>query len=234
MTAVLVTRPAGRADPLVRRLTDLGYRVHAVPTVATVPARMNAADLEGYDWIVVTSAAAVRLLPDIPPASRWAAVGPVTAAALAQRGIKAEVAPSPASGAAVAAALPDPAGSRILLARADAAATDLPELLRERGAEVSELVAYHTVVGPQGSHDNLARALADPDLAAVVFASGSAVEGFRRLGGTARWPAVTIGPRTTAAASAAGFEVAAEADEQAWEALVAAVVRAIPVRDAQP
>ncbi len=37
MTAVLVTRPAGRGDRLVAVLRAHGLRVHAVPTVAVAP-----------------------------------------------------------------------------------------------------------------------------------------------------------------------------------------------------
>ncbi len=229
MTAIIVTRPQGAADPLAGDLAGHGYRVHAVPTVATEAMPVTAADLKGFDWIIVTSAAGVTALPFLPRSARWAAVGTATAAALEARGISAELVPEPANGEGLAKALPDAAGRRVLLARADTAAADLPEILRARGAEVVELAVYRTVEGPERSREALAAALADPRLRAVVFASGSAARGFLRLGGGTGIPAVTIGPRTSEAARAAGFAVVAEAREQTTAALSQAVLETIPL-----
>ena len=229
MTAIIVTRPQGAADPLAADLAAHGYRVHAVPTVATEAMAVTATDLKGFDWIIVTSAAGVAALPFLPRSARWAAVGTATAAALEAQGISAEVVPEPANGEALAKALPDAAGRRVLLARADAAAGDLPEILRARGAEVVELAVYRTVEGPERSRAALATALADPRLGAVVFASGSAARGFLVLGGGTGVPVVTIGPRTSEAARAAGFAVVAEAREQTTAALAQAVLETIPL-----
>jgi uroporphyrinogen-III synthase len=229
MIAILVTRPGGSEDPLTVALAERGYRVHAVPTVATEAASIPEESLAGFDWIVVTSAAGVAALPNLPTASRWAAVGEATAAALAARGVDADLVPGATNGAAIAAAIPDPRGQRLLLARADAAAEDLPRMLRARGAEVVELSVYRTVEAPAGSAAALAEALTDDDLAAVVFASGSAVRGFLALGGTPALPAITIGPRTTAVARELGFAVAGEATRQTTLGLADAVVRALPL-----
>ena len=85
------------------------------------------------------------------------------------------------------------------------------------------------MTAPAASAPALAAALADPDLAAVVFASGSAVRGFLQLGGGNAVPAVTIGPRTSAAARAAGFNVLAESPLQSTAALTATVAGAVPL-----
>jgi uroporphyrinogen-III synthase len=87
------------------------------------------------------------------------------------------------------------------------------------------------VEGPAASAEKLRDALADPELAAVLFASGSAVRGFLDLGGSARLPAITIGPRTTNSARELGFVVIAEADAQSVSGLADAVVRALPMED---
>ena len=228
MSAVIVTRPQGPQDPLVAILAGRGLRVHAIPTVATVAGRVADADLEGFDWIVVTSAAGVAALPSLPRKSRWAAVGRATADALADRGVEATLVPMTTSGLAIAESLPDPSGLRILLARAELAASDLPDLLRSRGAEVTDLAVYRTIEGPPASRNALTAALGDPSLAAVVFASGSAARGFVNLGGPTSVPAVTIGPRTSRAAQDAGFRIIGEAAEQTTESLAAAVVDALP------
>ncbi len=229
MTAILVTRPSGASDPLVAELQSRGYRVSAVPTVVTRALRVEWPDLSGFEWVVVTSAAGVDRLPAVPAGPRWAAVGQATAGALRERGVEPDLVPPESSGAALASALPDPAGTRVLLVRASAADPDLPDGLRRRGASVTEITAYETVEGPGDSAAPLRKALARPDIAAVVFASGSAVRGFIKLGGGNSLPAVTIGPRTTSAARAAGFNVVAEAASPDIEQLAAAVERAIPV-----
>lgn len=231
MTAILVTRPDGEADPVVRALQVVGYQVHAVPTVATRPLDFDRPDLAGYDWVVVTSAAGVAALAELSAGPRWAAVGLATAKALRTRDVEPELVPNEANGLALASAMPDMRGKRVLLVRASAAASDLPERLRERGATVEELAAYLTVEGPATAAEPLKLALADLGLAAIVFASGSAVRGYIALGGTTAWPAITIGPRTTTVARQCGFRVIAEAERQSAAALVAAVVRAIPVEE---
>jgi porphobilinogen synthase len=53
------------------------------------------------------------------------------------------------------------------------------------------------------------------------------VRGFLKLGGAANLPAITIGPRTSAAAREAGFVVAAEATAQDVKEMAAAVERSV-------
>ena len=173
---------------------------------------------------------------------RWAAVGPSTSAALESIGIRAEIVPSEASGRGVARALAAAGpldGATILLPRADAASTDLPAALRASGATVHEVVAYHTLEGPEAERDRLAGALRDPTLAAIVVASGSAARGLVTLAGhpTAEGrvidlPIISIGPSTAAAARSVGFQQIHEAAEPSVAGLVAAVNAAVgaPVR----
>jgi uroporphyrinogen-III synthase len=127
--------------------------------------------------------------------------------------------------------LPDVDGKRVALVRASAAGEDLPDRLRRRGANVEEITAYRTVEGPAASAEKLRSALADADLGAVVFASGSAVRGFLGLGGNSHVPAITIGPRTTSSARGRGFSVIAQADAQTVSGLADAVARALPMED---
>lgn len=227
--ALLSTRPEGPNDPLVARLLALGWRVHAVPTVATEPIPFPPPDLARFDWVVLTSATGVRALlarVAVQPGPRWAAVGPRTAAELAARGLEAQAVPEERRGVAIAEAIASAAGGmaglRVLLARADAAAPDLTAALRAGGASVEELAVYHTVVGPEASRPALAAALDDPRLAAVVFASGSAVRGLLRLAGAEarRLPAVSIGPATSSVARREGFEVVGEAERPGLDELV--------------
>jgi uroporphyrinogen III methyltransferase/synthase len=231
MTAVLVTRPGGKDDDLVKFLDQMGYRVHAVATVQIEPIRVEAGDLARCDWIVLTSVNGVDALSELPIGPEYAAVGEKTASALQARGIEPAHIPSRASGVALAETLPNVEGKRIALVRASAADSDLPERLRRRGAVVDEITAYRTVEAPAASAEGLRVALADIELAAVVFASGSAVRGYLALGGTTKVPAITIGPRTTASALEQGFQVIAEAEAQNAAGLASAVGRAVALEE---
>lgn len=201
----------------------------AVPTVLTRPIEADWPALDQFDWIVLTSASGVDALPDTPHEPRWAVVGQSTADALRTKGVEVDFMPAEANGAALGGALPDPQGARVLLVRASAGDQDLPATLRQRGAEVVEVTAYETIEAPEQSRDELRSALGEPDLAAVVFASGSAVRGFLKLGGTTDLPAITIGPRTSSIAREAGFSVVAESATPDVQELADAVERAIPI-----
>lgn len=231
---MLITRPSGEADPLVVGLRARGADVHVVPTVAIEALPFAPPQRPAYDWVVVTSAAGASvLLARFPPTLgfRWAAVGPVTAAELVRRGVKAAAVPERARGVEVASAMshvqPLP-GLHVLLARATAAAPDLPAVLRTARAVVEELDVYRTVEGPESSRQALELALADPELRTVVFASGSAVRGLVNLATSdpRRLLAVTIGPATTRVAREHGFEVAAEAERPSVEGLLEVIERA--------
>lgn len=229
MTVILITRPTGAGDPLVAALEARGYRVVAVPTVVTRPTEVDWPDLEAFDWIVLTSAAGVAALPGTPAGPRWAAVGESTARALRAIGAEADFVPVEPNGTGLAAELPLKACNRVLLVRASIADPELPNHLRRRGALVDEVVAYETIEGPAASGDELRRLNEEVAVSAVVFASGSAVRGFLKLGGTTAAPAITIGPRTSAVARRSGFTVAAEAARPDVSELAAAVQRAIPL-----
>jgi uroporphyrinogen III methyltransferase/synthase len=239
--SVAVTRPAAQAGRLARALADAGARVVAAPAVAVVDPvdggaalRAAAARLGDYQWVAATSANAVRrLLAEVPDArafgaARLAAVGPATAAALAEGRLRADLVAAQSSGAALADDFPiAPDGGRVLFVKAEAARDSLPAGLAAKGWAVDEVVAYRTVPAPAPEGPVL-EALSRAD--AVIFASPSAVAawvGWRRtLGGPLPDPAevVTVGPTTTTAAREAGLLVTAEAESPSDRALVEALV----------
>ena len=221
---VLVTRAAEQAGPLVAALRETGLVVHAIPTIAFEPVEAGgsldetAANLDRYDWVVVTSANGARAIVDAiaragsdRTATRWAAVGTATATALVERGIAPDFVPASASGDAMADELPVVPGERVLLARGDLADGRLPDRLRERGATVDEVVAYRTREAPADSRQRLSEVISAGPLDAIVFTSGSTVRGLlalltpqeRRV--ALRSPAWCIGPSTAAVARESGF-----------------------------
>ncbi len=238
---VLVTRPPEQSLELVRALRDAGLRPVVVPTIEVVPAppaalRDAIGRLSTYQWVVVTSANAVRALagsvagdsPQIRKA-RWTAVGRVTRAALAAAGADAAFVPATSNGAALAADLPFGTGDRVLVVRGDLADSAVATTLRARGAEVDELVAYRTIEAPVGSRQLVRDAMEAGAPSTVVFTSGSTARGLAELGASegldlASIGAVCIGDETAAAATRAGFHVVAVAGAPTVAALVEATV----------
>jgi uroporphyrinogen III methyltransferase/synthase len=222
---ILVTRPGAPGRALCGRLRRLGARAIAVPTItigppiAGGPLDRALRALDRYDWVVVTSANGARAcgararalgvdLRATPP--RWAAVGPATAAVLRRAGIRVSLLPSRFLTGRIARELPDVAGRRLLLPRADIAPPDLAAILRARGAAVYEVPAYRTVLGRPEAAARLRRVLDGRQVDAVLFTSGSTVRGLMRMlrGRRAMLDGIEvacIGPVTAAAAAEAGL-----------------------------
>ncbi len=229
---LLVTRPRDQADELHALLRQRGMETIGVPAVEIDRGGFAAGldrmleRLDGADWLVLTSANGADALADrlrgvqrqLPPATRVAAVGPATAHALRNAGIRVDHVPATYLTVAIADGLGDVRGRRVVLARADAATPDLPEALQARGAIVEEIVAYRTVEAPAASRDRL-RAALHADLDGVTFTSSSTVRGLMQLTTSEEamrvraMPAFCIGPVTARTAATAGFDVAAIAAE---------------------
>jgi uroporphyrinogen-III synthase len=97
--------------------------------------------------------------------------------------------------------------------------------LAAKGWGVEVVEAYRTITPDLDPARVAAAAAAD----AITFTSGSTVTGFLAAAGGAGVPpvVVTIGPKTTGAATAAGLVVTAEAETATVAALAEAVVAAL-------
>ncbi len=246
---IAITRAREQAGDLAERLRALGAEPVICPAIAIAPPEdtgpLDAAisRLGRYDWLIVTSANGARALCDrmaargVPVAAlrgvRVGAVGPATAAALAERGIAVDFVPSAFVAEAILAEIGDVAGRRILLPRADIARETLVEELRARGAQVDDLVAYRTIPGDGAAL--LAPLLRAGAVDAVTFASSSAVrylldglpatgmEPEEALACLNRTAIICIGPVTAATARRAGLRVTAEARESTAAGVAAAL-----------
>jgi uroporphyrinogen-III synthase len=245
---IVVTRAARQSGGLQERLEQQGAEVLLLPTIEIGPpdsfAPLDDAlwHVGGFDWLVVTSANAVRVigerLTELGLASaalgrlRCAAVGPSTADALHEMGLEVEVVPERAIGEALAEALADRVrGQSVLLVRAAVARDVVSEALAVAGATVTIVDAYRTVV-PADAMER-ARVVFDPELLpdAVAFTSGSTathlLDVLRQAGLV--FPrdvaCLSIGPVTSASLRDAGLLVAAEAETASLDALVDACVR---------
>ncbi len=201
---VIVTRPEGQEHGLIARLEGLGHDVVRCPLIRVEALGDDPIDVEGYDWVVVTSPNGARELlrrarGTLP---RVAAIGQATAAALGHADLIARV----STQEGLLAEMPDPAG-RVLFAAAEGARTYLPEAL---SADVVPLYRTHAVL-PESP----------PAGDVCLLASASAARAFGSL--ETGIPAVSIGPETTRAAEEAGVEVIAEAVTHDVAGLIAAV-----------
>lgn len=235
---IVITRAAGQAGRLQMLLEAEGATVLPVPTIAIEDppdggAALRAALADVWDWVVVTSAngadravaaargqAAALAVP-------WAVVGPGTADALAQHGIRAALVPDRFVAEGLLEVFPAPPPDRVgrvLVAQAGAARPVLAEGLRARGWEVVVVVAYRTVAATPD--DDVLAAATSAD--AIAFTSGSSVDSYVRAAGVAALPpvVVAIGPVTATAAARHGI-VVATADPHSLEGLVEATVAAL-------
>ena len=227
---VVVTRAVEQSRDLIGRLENMGAIVLLFPAVSfsepTDTADLDQAirSLGNFDWILFTSANAARFFAGhcrkagVDPGRRGnclcAAVGPATAGAMAAEGFSVDHVAQEFHGTELARDLSmSIAGKKILLPRSDRARPDLPNMLRAGGAEVTEVVAYHT--GGAGSIDpGVMRAMREAQVDVISFFSPSSVENMRaelgeevvsRLGKKAALAAV--GPVTSAALRDAGLPV---------------------------
>lgn len=237
---VVVTRARGQHQELAGLLEAEGAVPLLFPTIAFRPARdlatLDAAlrDVHHYDWLVFTSANAVSHVWDrfaalgvaIPPTARLAAVGPATARALAERGLPVSAIPDAHRGAAVAGALGELAGRRVLLPRADIGREETLDALRAAGAEVVAVTAYHTV---PAEPDAAGLAALRSGVDAVTFTSPSTVHHFVALLNDEaavllrRTTVACIGPTTADAVTALGLTRPLMAPSASASGLVAAL-----------
>jgi len=256
---ILVTRPKEQARDLVLRLEAMGADAIEAPMIRIVapedfgPLDAAAARVNEFDWIVFTSANAVdafteRLLAgprDMRALSgvKLCVVGPATGDRLARYGLKVDLTPAEYRAEAVLRAmmeLGDLKGLKVLLPHADIGRELLADELRKAGAEVTEVVAYRTVIidSEREGEPDVYRMLLERRLDVVTFTSPSAVRNFVRVLGAEpaadllRATAVAaIGPVTAEAAAQYKIETAIIPQSYTIPALVEAIVEHFSVKD---
>ncbi|MFJ5954908.1 uroporphyrinogen-III synthase [Paenarthrobacter sp. NPDC092416] len=265
---VLITRSADRARPLASLLVSLGAEPLVLPLIdferaedqASLDAALDGLAAGSFDWLVVSSITTVRVLIEkaaergttpsqfIRSGTRVATIGPSSKRILESVGITVDVAPTDLQSAEGLLALWDGAPARVLLPQADIAAEKLRDGLAAKGADVTSVIAYHTVDYPARAGRRLeaelpaavvvsdtqlppeitpsqARAALDAGaLDAVVAASPSAA---RRIAETllplGRCQFIAIGRPTAAEAAVLGMTVAATAKEPTPDGIAAAL-----------
>jgi uroporphyrinogen III methyltransferase/synthase len=196
---ILITRPREQAGELVELLESLGAEAIEAPMIRIVPPDDYGplddacARIRDFDWIVLASANAsdvfikrlllsahdLRALHGV----KLCAVGPAIAERLAERGLKVDLIPTEFRAEAVVQAITREgpvAGLRMFLPRSDIGREVIADELRRHGANVTEAIAYRTLVADperEGEPD-IYRMLLERRIDVVTFTSPSTVRNF--------------------------------------------------------
>jgi uroporphyrinogen-III synthase len=234
---LILTRSADDNRELAGALRGSGIRVIEFPCIETRaladPGALGVClrALGPDDWLVVTSRAGARAVAhaiSAPPLrAPLAVVGPGTERVARALGMHVAFRPSRANGTALGTELPLPRGI-VALARSDRADRELVTLLRDRGARVRELVAYHTAPLLHARAPEVIR-VACARGAVVLLASPSALDGFISALGTElaiRCRFVALGPTTAKRIERITGRVPVVAAGSGLNAIVAAISQA--------
>ncbi len=227
---VAVTRARAQASGLAVRLRDLGAQVVEAPTIRIEHLDGPAPEIPAFDLVVFSSANGVEALFQRLAAagrdarvfadSRVAAMGPGTARALADHGIRADIVPERFVAEGMVEALAELEIDRALIARAAEGRDVLLDALAARGVEFEVVALYETVIDPLDAA--ALAALAEVDY--VTFTSASSARHYLDAGGPTTARLVSIGPATSAAVRERGLTVDVEATQHDLDGLIAALV----------
>lgn len=240
LPTVLITRPAHQAAKISQALRLAGYEPLLFPTIEIravddlTPLDEALQQPKQFQWLILTSIngvdvvmnrlTALSLSPQQLITLKIAAIGPATAVALETHGLTINLMPTlhQAEGLLDAFMPINLVGQRILLPQADIARPVLAEGLRQQGAIVKNIAAYHTAPLRHGA--------LPPSADIVTFTSSSTVEGYVNcLQGTppttvlAGKAVICIGPITAETAAQYGVPVTAVANPHTVEGVITAI-----------
>ncbi|MBT0664061.1 uroporphyrinogen-III C-methyltransferase [Geobacter pelophilus] len=246
---VLVTRATDQAGEFTALLEELGATVWECPTIqivapeSTVAIDTAIAELATFSWVIFTSINTVQhfftrlhalgLDSRALGSCKICAVGPKTAAAIAQHGITPDMIPQSykAEGVIEAFHSMELAGKRILYPKADRARDLIPKALGEMGAEVTDPVAYRNIL-PEDVPPAILQALEERKIQCVTFTSSSTVDNLAKLLGENRFlhllegvAVAAIGPITSKTCQEMGLKVAIEPSQYTIATMTDEIVR---------
>jgi uroporphyrinogen III methyltransferase/synthase len=255
---VVITRAAARSEDLTRELSARGATPVLFPLVSFAepddfaPLDRAIAEVEQFDWLILTSAQAVRAvieraadlrqpLVGTECRLRVACVGPVTADSARKANLPVEYVAETHNGVALANELGSKLpGAKVLLPRSDRANPDLPRALMRFGAQVTEVIAYRTL-RPVDTDQHELKKMVDGQADAILFFSPSAVQHFAGLVGAGELRRIqgklaitAVGPVTATALREAGVERAVVAQDTTAVSVLAALEEYFAAAKAAP
>lgn len=243
---VLVTRAREQASVLSEKLEKLGAESLEAPMIDIQEVadksiiRETIKDIESYDWIIFTSVNGVKFFfnellnngRDIRDLKglKICAIGPKTAEALAEKGLKVNIIPETFVAEGVLKAITPLLSSsqNILLPRSDLARQVLVDSLERQGHKVKDMVVYETVPAHHQVF-NMKEKLENGEIHMVTFTSSSTVKNFMDMvkKHSIALPDdliyASIGPITSETARENNLDIAIEAKEYTIDGLVEAI-----------
>ena len=214
---------------------DQGAEVWEIPMTRIEPLPVQKkwrARVLKSDWLVFTSAAAVRAFPavagDLRDISRCkiAAVGKSTAQVLRSIGLVPDWVGAGPGSKELLSGWPKKAQGRILHLTGNAGNGDLVKGFRKMGFSAERLVIYKNSAGEEVP-DPVLRILRTEGADWVVFASGTAAERLRKI--IPRWSTepkvIAIGPATARSAKHVGWKVCAVAKEPSSDSVLRGILK---------
>ena len=251
---ILVPRAQQQAAETAELIRSLGAEPVLFPVIEVVvpadlePLQRAVRELSQYDWVVFTSANGVEhFWTELERQGRdarafgnaqLAVIGPKTAAALAEHGLRADVCATEFVGEELARAILSRrgGGGRVLIPRALRAREELPEMLHAGGLQVTVAPAYETrpIAGERAAE--LRALFTSGEVDTVLFTSSSTVQStVEALGAEAadvlrQLCVASIGPITSATAQSLGIGVDVTARVYTVAGLLEALAESKPVR----
>jgi uroporphyrinogen III methyltransferase/synthase len=229
---VVVTRSRDQVSIFAEQLIDRGATTIEFPTIDVVPPsswdELDSAiqAVESYAWVIFTSANAVKYFMErlrslgkdlrMLKGVNICVVGPKTAEALEQYGLRADLVPTEFKAEGVLDALGGSAqvkDKKFLIPRAKVARELIPDKLREMGADVTVATAYENVK-PAADVERVRKLFSEHKISTVTFTSSSTVHNFVEILGPKEYIALMagvhvacIGPVTAKTAEEYGMHV---------------------------
>lgn len=249
---IIVTRSRDQASVFSDQLIELGANVLEYPTINITdpddfgPLDRELENLDSTDWLIFTSVNGVdaffnrifelgRDVRDLKGV-KICSIGPSTTERIKGFHVSIDCQPPKYVAESVVEALKkvdEIKGKRFLMPRTDIARSYVPEELRKLGAEVSDIVAYKTVLATDGDNIVLDK-LKDGEVDIVTFTSASTVKNFVKIIGEDNLSAfkdnvqfASIGPITNESAEEMDIEISIKAEEYTIPGLVQAIVESI-------
>jgi uroporphyrinogen III methyltransferase/synthase len=246
---IIVTRSRDQASEFSEQLIELGANVLEYPTINITspddfgPLDRELGNLDSTDWLIFTSVNGVdaffnrifelgRDVRDLKGV-KICSIGPSTTERIKGFHVSIDCQPPKYVAESVVEALKkieEIKGKRFLMPRTDIARSYIPEELEKMGAEVSDIIAYKTVLATDGDNIVLDK-LKDGEVDIVTFTSASTVKNFVKIIGEDNLSAfknnvqfASIGPITNESAEEMDIEISIKAEEYTIPGLVQAIV----------
>lgn len=235
---VVVTRAREQSSQLSDKLRAAGFEPVELPLIELVPpldwtAADNAiAQIETYDWILFTSANAVRFLAtrlkNPVTTAKVCCIGSSTKQVAEQYGWTVDLVPPEYVAESIVDAFANGIPRKLFLPRAAVARDTVPQALRALGTQVDVAEVYRNVIPADAKANAQAVFAAKP--AWIAFTSSSTVTNLMQVIDP-EWLRETkiasIGPVTSETARKHGLTVDAEASPHTMDSLVESISRLV-------